>query len=356
MSQKYHILGFISAGTYGKVYKAKKQNPKTNQLEKTYAIKKFKPEKEGESLYSSGISQSACREIALCRELKHENVVFLEEVMLDPKDRSIAMVFEYAEYDLLRMLYFHSQQERKPIPEYTIKSFLFQLVNGLHYLHSNWVLHRDLKPANILVTTDGVVKIADLGLARLFHAPLQSLYTGDKVVVTIWYRAPELLLGSRHYTKAIDMWAIGCIFAELLMLKPLFKGEEVKMDNKKQIPFQRDQFSKIVDVLGFPVRERWPSLEFMPEYAKLRDFNQTQTSSNLGNIFTHASTCKSEHCYQLLVKMLEYDPMKRMTAEQCLSDVYFTDEPRPGPNAFCPPNGERRFFHYPERQMQQEKK
>ena len=92
----------------------------------------------------------------------------------------------------------------------------------------------------------------DLGLARLFNRPLQPLFNGDKVVVTIWYRAPELLFGSRHYTKAVDMWAVGCIFGELLALKPIFKGEEAKMDSKKNVPFQRSQLSKIFEVLGTP--------------------------------------------------------------------------------------------------------
>ncbi|KAJ3297998.1 cyclin-dependent protein kinase [Borealophlyctis nickersoniae] len=183
--------------------------------------------------------------------------------MLDPTDRSINMVFEYAEHDLLvgpasPTLQAHpsSHQERKPIPEYTVKSFLWQLLNGVAYLHANWVLHRDLKPANILVNGMGMVKIADLGLARLFLRPLQPLFSGDKVVVTIWYRAPELLLGARHYTKAVDMWAVGCIFAELLMRRPIFKGEEAKMDAKKTIPFQKDQILKIVDVLGLPT-SKW---------------------------------------------------------------------------------------------------
>lgn len=94
--------------------------------------------------------------------------------------------------------------------------------------------------------------IGDLGLARLFHKPLQPLFNGDKVVVTIWYRAPELLLGSRHYTKAIDIWAIGCIFAELITLRPIFKGEEAKVENKKTVPFQKNQLQKIFDILGNP--------------------------------------------------------------------------------------------------------
>jgi cyclin-dependent kinase 8/11 len=161
-----------------------------------------------------------------------------------------------------------------PIPQSTLRSILYQLVRALTYMHQvisllivliqNWILHRDLKPANIMVTADGCVKAGDLGLARIFYKPLAPLYNGDKVVVTIWYRAPELLLGAKHYTPAmgtslttqvdIDMWALGCIFAELLALKPIFKGEEVKMDNKKTVPFQRGQMQKIIEILGTPTR------------------------------------------------------------------------------------------------------
>jgi cyclin-dependent kinase 8/11 len=115
-------------------------------------------------------------------------------------------------------------------------------------------MHRDLKPANILITSNGIVKVGDLGLARLVYEPLQPLISGDKVVVTIWYRAPELLLGAKHYTKAVDMWAVGCVIAELASLRPIFKGEEAKMD-KKNIPFQKDQLLKIFEVRGTPERE-----------------------------------------------------------------------------------------------------
>ena len=137
-----------------------------------------------------------------------------------------------------------------------IKSILWQIINGVHYLHSIWVLHRDLKPANILIMGEGpergYVKIADLGLARLFQSPLFPLHQADRVVVTIWYRSPELLLGAKHYTKAIDVWSIGCIFAELIMGYGLFKGKEVKADRNNRNPFQRDQLEKIFHHLGVP--------------------------------------------------------------------------------------------------------
>ncbi|TPX33394.1 hypothetical protein SmJEL517_g03749 [Synchytrium microbalum] len=349
IQSKYEIVGFISAGTYGRVFKAKSLNPYSTR---EFAVKKFKPDKEGDPALQSGISQSACREIALCRELNHENIVALEEVMLDPSDRSIYMVFEYCEHDLLQILHFHSHQERRPVPEYTVKAFLWQLLNGLAYLHSNWILHRDLKPANILVTSDGVVKIGDLGLARLFVRPLQPLFNGDKVVVTIWYRAPELLLGARHYTKAVDIWAIGCIFAELLMLRPIFKGEEAKMDNKKNIPFQRDQLNKIFEVLGSPTRERWPGIEHMPESANLSTFRHY--NNNLRAVYNQSSSSKSDKGFHLLSAMLEYNPDLRITAADALNHAFFSEDPKPSMHAFNSPADNHREFEYPMRRVVQD--
>lgn len=149
------------------------------------------------------------------------------------------------------------------------------------------------------------------------------------MVVTIWYRAPELLLGSRHYTKAIDMWAVGCIFAELLTLRPLFKGEESKMDNKKNIPFQRHQLTKIFEVLGSPTRERWPSLDQLPEYHNLATFSN-YTVNNLRKVIAQSAPLwKADAGYQLLLGLLDYDPNTRLTAERALDHPYFKQEPLP---------------------------
>lgn len=299
-----------------------------------YAIKKFKPDtKETVTTIYTGISQSAMREISLNRELSHVNIVTLHQVMLE--DKAIYMVFEYAEHDLLQIIHYHSTALRAPIPTAVLKSLLWQLINGVAYLHANWILHRDLKPANILVTSQGVVKIGDLGLARLYSSPLQSLYNGDKVVVTIWYRAPELLLGARHYTTAIDMWSVGCIWGELLALRPMFKGEEAKMDPKtKAAPFQTDQLKRIVEVLGTPNKDRWPSIESMPDYKgwwpHLRLDNYPKTLARW-----YATRNKTDEGYDLFDSLLQYDPEQRLTANQALKHGWFVEqEPKPTSNAF----------------------
>ncbi|QRV87665.1 cyclin-dependent kinase [Ceratobasidium sp. AG-Ba] len=352
VNAKYHILGFISSGTYGRVYKAQAKDSNGNIITDgpsagVYAIKKFKPDKEGEVITYTGISQSACREIALNREMRHENVIVLREVMLE--DKSIFMVFEYAEHDFLQIIHHHSQSLHQAIILPVLKSFIFQLLNGLLYLHNSHILHRDLKPANILVTAarpmpatsvnelspyteGGVVKIGDLGLARLARAPLQPLFSGDKVVVTIWYRAPELLLGARHYTKAIDCWAVGCIFAELLALRPIFKGEEAKLDAKKNVPFQRDQLTKIFDVLGTPSEHNWPGLTQMPEY---KNFLMCERQENKFSQWYRQRCRTLDAAYNLMTQLFEYDPVRRLDARGALAHPWFREEPLPTANAFA---------------------
>ncbi|KAK6526222.1 cyclin-dependent protein kinase, variant 3 [Orbilia ellipsospora] len=253
------------------------------------------------------------------------------------------MVFEYAEHDLLQIVHHHSHPERRLIPEATVRSILWQLLNGVSYLHQNWVMHRDLKPANIMVTAAGEVKIGDLGLARVFWKPLAALFNGDKVVVTIWYRAPELLLGSRHYTAAIDLWAVGCIFAELLALRPIFKGEEAKMDSKKTVPFQRNQMQKIVEILGTPTKERWQSITQLPEYPQMATFKPY--NCNLETWY-HQVGATNKMGYELLSGLLEFDPVKRLTAQQALEHRYFTEGPKLSLNAF-----EGSFIEYPHRRV-----
>ncbi|TID30737.1 hypothetical protein CANINC_000653 [Pichia inconspicua] len=343
INERYIVQGYIAAGTYGKVYKAIEKS--TQSL---VAIKKFKNDaKDTEPLFHTGVTQSAIREMSLCRELQHKHVSRLMHIHLERK--CVYMVFEYAEHDLLQVIHYHSHAEVPPLPLVSVKSILSQLLHGLAYLHENRVLHRDLKPANIMVSADGVVKIGDLGLARSFADPLNTLYAGDKVVVTIWYRAPELLLGARHYTPAVDLWAVGCILGELISLRPLFKGEETKMEitglNQKKhttMPFQENQFLKIIQVLGTPTLDEWPSLQQYPEWQQLGKF--TQFPKNLHAWYAnHCNYPDGVGPFKLLEKLLIYDPLKRVSAEDAILDDWFFNEPNLRDNVFV--------MRYPKRKI-----
>jgi len=320
----------VGRGTYGHVYKAKR---KEGIDPKEYALKQI----EG-----SGLSMSACREIALLRELKHMNVINLQRVFLSHSDRKVWLLFDYSEHDLWHIIKYHraAKANKKPVLVHKgmVKSLLYQILDGIHYLHANWVLHRDLKPANILVMGEGPergrVKIADMGFARLFNSPLKPLADLDPVVVTFWYRAPELLLGARHYTKAIDIWAIGCIFAELLTSEPIFhcRQEDIKTSN----PYHHDQLDRIFNVMGFPLEKDWEDMRRMPEHPTLvKDFKRSSyVNCSLVKYMDRHRIKPDSKAFQLLEKLLIMDPNKRFTSEAAMADGYFKEEPYPAPDVF----------------------
>lgn len=335
--QQYNLVGKIGEGTYGLVFLARTKAPPKRPI----AIKKFKQSKDGD-----GVSPTAIREIMLLREISHENVVKLVNVHINFADMSLYLAFDYAEYDLYEIIRHHRDKVGHSINTYTVKSLLWQLLNGLNYLHSNWIIHRDLKPSNILVMGDGeehgIVKIADFGLARIYQAPLKPL-SDNGVVVTIWYRAPELLLGSKHYTSAVDMWAVGCIFAELLTLKPLFQGAEAK---SSQNPFQLDQLDKIFKILGHPTMDKWPTLVNLPHWQGDVQHIQAHKYDSIG-LHNVVHLNQKSPAYDLLSKMLEYDPLKRITASQALEHEYFRVDPLPGRNAFVATQPMEKNVNYP---------
>ena len=171
---RYEVLGYLSSGTYGRVYKAKEIVANGSMTEaRVFAIKKFKSDKNDDAQVLRGISQSIIREIALNRELHHENIVSLHEVLQEKT--SIFLVFEYVDHDFLQIIHHHVFVLRKPIDGVVVKSLIWQLMHGIEYLHANWIMHRDLKPANILISNRGVVKIGDMGLARVYSNPLVPL-------------------------------------------------------------------------------------------------------------------------------------------------------------------------------------
>ncbi|BFZ61646.1 cyclin-dependent protein kinase [Saitoella coloradoensis] len=324
---KYEIQGFISSGTYGRVYKARSKDPDDRR---EFAIKKFKPEREGEVQYT-GLSQSAIREMGLCNELKHVNIIALVEVILEEK--CIYMIFEYADHDLLQIIQTHVANDRRAIPMPIVKSIMYQLLNATAHLHAQWILHRDIKPANIMVTSPsqgGTLKVGDLGLARLARRPLHSLTHSDKVVVTIWYRPPELLLNASHYGPAVDIWSIGCTFLELLALKPAFKGEEVRMGQntgtkKHEMPFQKSQCIKILEILGTPGENECGSLKATPEWRAFRALKNYPP--RLSDWYRDVGKATDPHALDLIEKLLIWDPNTRISASEALKHPFFSDIP-----------------------------
>jgi cyclin-dependent kinase 1 len=198
----------IGSGTYGVVYKGR--NKKTNEV---IAIKKIKIELESE-----GVPSTALREISILRELKHPNIVELKDVVCS--ENKLYLLFEFLEIDMRK--YLESLADEEYLEADIIKSFVFQILEGVAYCHSKKIIHRDLKPQNLLLDQYGTVKIADFGLARAFSIPIRP-YT--KEVLTLWYRSPEILLGCVEYSTPVDIWSVGCIFAELCLKKPIFQGD-----------------------------------------------------------------------------------------------------------------------------------
>jgi cell division cycle 2-like len=192
------------------------------------------------------------------------------------------------------------------------KTLLSQLVSGISYLHTSWILHRDLKTSNLLLSNRGVLKIADFGMARYFGDPSPKM---TQLVVTLWYRAPELLLGTERYGREVDMWSVGCIFGELLSKSPLLAGKN-----------EVDQLSKIFELCGIPTESTWPSFRRLPNARSLKlPKNPVAQGSVLRSKFPFLT---SEGC-KLLTGLLALNPEKRPTAQEVLDSKYFREDPKP---------------------------
>lgn len=299
----------VGSGTYGKVFKAVHVYTK-----KLVALKRIRMEGERE-----GLPVTAIREIKLLQSLKHTNVVVLQEVMVEKND--CFMVFEYASHDLTGLL----NHPTFRLDDAQRKHLSLQLFQGLDYLHRRGVLHRDIKAANILVGSDGVLKLADFGLARFFAKHHQLDYTNR--VITIWYRSPELLLGETQYGPAVDIWSAACVMVEIFTKRAIFPGDGSELS----------QLDKVYGVLGTPSKADWPTLVDMPWFELMRP------SYRRPNIFAEKYRDRvTPAAFGLLEAMFRYDPKKRPTAAEVLAHPYFAEEePRPrqaveyGPSPLC---------------------
>jgi cyclin-dependent kinase len=287
---KYQKIDKIGEGTYGVVYKCK-----DTQSGDIYALKKIRLQAEEE-----GIPSTAIREISLLKELQHVNIVRLLDVI--HTDKKLTLVFEYLEQDLKKLI---DGLGGECLDKATVKSYLYQLIKGVSYIHKFKILHRDLKPQNLLISREGILKIADFGLARGYGIPVKN-YTHE--VVTLWYRPPDVLLGSKNYLTTVDIWSIGCIFAEMVTGKPLFTGVS-----------DTDQLKKIFKIRGTPNENHWPEAYKLPEWNS--DNFENFPEDNLGKFVPKLDP----EGLDLLTSMLYLDPDKRISANDALTHPYFND-------------------------------
>ena len=240
----YQRLGFIDQGTYGLVFRAK--DIKTGVV---HALKQVKLTVNETG--KVGFPVTALREINILLALRHPNIVQVKEMVVGSSVDKVFMVMEYCENDLKSCM----QMRKQSFSNAEVKRLMIQLLSAMEYMHKKWYVHRDLKTSNLLYSNTGVLSVCDFGLARKYGSPIAP-YTFE--VVTLWYRAPELLLGSRIYSTPVDMWSVGCIFAEMLLGKPVFPGDG-----------ETDQITKIFKVLGLPTEEKWPGFSTLPNVNKV---------------------------------------------------------------------------------------
>jgi len=304
----YKRLNTISEGVYGVVHRC--IDRETNEMVALKKIKLYKTQ--------SGFPLSSLREIGILLDLDHPNIVKVREVVVSETTADVFMVMEYAHNCMQNLII----QQRVEFSTGQVKTLMHDLLTGLNFMHKKWYLHRDLKTANLLYTNDGYLKICDYGMARQFGMPLAP-YTN--LVVTPWYRAPELLLGTEIYGPAIDVWSCGCIFAEIFMKKVLFHGKG-----------ELNQIELIFELLGTPNEEIWPKVSDLPHWGK---FKLQEYPGKFDDIFTVKKVEKfelSESGKDFLHKLLWIYPEKRLTAEEALKHAWFTEEPLPVPHEKMP--------------------
>lgn len=297
-NQKFESVKQISSGAYGKVYKVSLLSEQLlKPSEKTYlAIKKMSVENSNE-----GINFSALREIVILKEIKHENLLLLLDVCYDQEN--LFLVYEFLEMDLYSAITSRDIIFTEPL----IKGIIQQILRGLLVLHENGILHRDLKPQNILVSKEGYIKLADFGFARFISSPNIGM---TRNIVTEWYRAPELFFGAGYYSTAVDIWSVGCILAELIQRYPLFNGNgDIEI------------LTKIFSVLGVPNESNWPNNIELPSFKIFTE----GTVVGIKNKFNYMSPETGD----LLEKMLEMNPLKRISAREALNHSYFKVVPLP---------------------------
>lgn len=312
--EKFDKLNDIEEGAYGWVARAKDL-----RTGKVVALKRLKLDDSVNSRV--GLPETGLREIQILKDSSHRNIVGLQEVVVNDgapeRIDGVFLVLEFVEHDLKSIL----EDMPEPFMASEVKTLLRQLGEGVQYLHENWILHRDLKTSNLLLNNRGQLKIADFGMARYVGDPPPPKLT--QLVVTLWYRAPELLLGTKTYDSKIDMWSVGCIFGELLTREPLLQGRN-----------EVDELTKIFELCGIPTDESWPGFRRLPNAKSLRLPSKHPAAS--GNVIRAKFPLLTAAGSNLLSGLLSLNPENRPSAKQMLQHEYFGQDPKPKHEAMFP--------------------
>jgi len=292
VEQRFSVKERIGHGAYGTVVSA--VDLKSNDL---VAIKKMENVFEHRSL-----AKRSLRELKLCRFYRHENIMGCRRVMRPRKNfNNIYVVSELMETDLACVI--RSPQE---LTDEHCQFFIYQVLRGLKYIHSVNVIHRDLKPRNLLVNSNCDLKICDFGLARLDDLDNNDRCVMSNYIATRWYRAPEVILSKKRYTKAVDMWSVGCILGELVGRKPMFPGRDTF-----------HQMSLIIGILGTPDLPTEPDEETKDFVSRV----PKKARIPLNKVFPSAN----KHALDLIEKLLTFDPEQRITVEEALRHPYLQE-------------------------------
>ncbi|GAP89372.1 putative cyclin-dependent kinase g-1 [Rosellinia necatrix] len=311
----YDKLNDIEEGAYGWVARAR-----DTRTGKVVALKRLKLDTSEAT--QTGLPETGLREIQILKDCSHKNIVQLREVVVGGEGgasrvESIFLVLEFVEHDLKSVL----EDMPEPFLASEVKTLLLQLASGVAYLHDHWVLHRDLKTSNLLLNNRGQLKIADFGMARYVGDPPPKL---TQLVVTLWYRAPELLLGARTYGAPVDMWSVGCIFGEILTREPLLPGRN-----------EVDALTRIFELCGIPTDESWPGFRRLPNARSLR-LPPKNAPGAAGSVVRARFPLLTAAGSALLSGLLSLNPDARPTAAEMLQHEYFRQDPKPKHEAMFP--------------------